>query len=260
MSGSGAGPAELFDLTGRVALVTGASAGLGEQLTRTLVAAGARVAVTARRGERLEKLATDLPGVYPVACDIAEEQQRVDLVARVVADLGPVDVLVNNAGVVGEVAPAQHVDVEDVRHTVEVNLVAPMRLSALALPSMRERGGGSIVNIASISGVVGIGRQVPQAAYVAAKSGLVGLTRELALQWARHGVRVNAIAAGYFRSEMTEGLYAVPEMAAWVAENTPIGRHGRPDDFAGPLLLLASDAGAYMTGSTVVVDGGWTAR
>ncbi|HVW44537.1 MAG TPA: SDR family oxidoreductase [Amycolatopsis sp.] len=252
-------PAELFTLHDRVALVTGASSGLGEHLTRTLAAAGAKVAAVARRLDRLEKLAAEVPGVLPVACDITSEDDLRSLVGTVRDKLGPVDVLVNNAGVVGEIAQAQDEDPAVFRHVLEVNLTAPARLAGLVLPDMRERGAGSIIGIGSISGLVGIGK-LPQASYAASKSGLIGLTRELALQWARYGVRVNAIAAGYFESEMTQPLYEEPELAKWVRGNTPLRRRGHPQDFAGALLLLASDAGGYMTGHTLVVDGGWTAR
>jgi NAD(P)-dependent dehydrogenase (short-subunit alcohol dehydrogenase family) len=253
------GPGELFSLAGRVAVVTGASAGLGEQLVRTLAAAGATVAAAARRVELVEKLAAEVPGVLPVRCDVSKEDDLQELVAHTRHELGPVDILVNNAGIVGDVVAAQHESRESFERVLAVNLVAPARLSALVLPDMAERGSGSIVGIASVSGVVGIGR-IPQASYVASKSGLVGLTRELALQWARYGVRVNAIAAGYFESEMTEELYASPKMSEWVERNTPLPTHGQPSDFAGALLLLASDAGRYLTGQTLVVDGGWTAR
>lgn len=252
-------PDQLFSLTGKVALVTGASSGLGEEFARTLAGAGARVVATARRLDRLEELAKEIDGLVPLRCDISREDELYTLVERAHAEAGLIDVLVNNAGIVGDVMPAHKVSRESFEEVLGVNLVAPMRLSALVLSDMRQRGGGSIISTASISGVVAIGK-LPQAAYVASKSGLVGLTRELAVEWARYGVRVNAIAAGYFQSEMTSAMFAVPELEAWVEDNTPLRHRGVPQDFAGTLLLLASDAGRYITGQTLVVDGGWTAR
>lgn len=252
-------PSELFSMDGRIAIVTGASSGLGEQLTRTLACAGARVVAAARRVDRLEKLAADISGVVPIACDITAESELRSLVSTTRRELGPVDVLVNNAGIVGDIVAAHEEDPAMFRQVLDVNLAAPARLASLVFPDMRRKGAGSVINISSISGLVGIGK-LPQAAYVASKAGLVGLTRELALQWARHGVRVNAIAAGYFQSDMTKQLYADAKLGEWVDRNTPLPHRGAPRDFAGALLLLASDAGSYITGHTLVVDGGWTAR
>jgi NAD(P)-dependent dehydrogenase (short-subunit alcohol dehydrogenase family) len=251
--------ADLFSLEGRVAVVTGASSGLGSEIARTLVAAGAQVAVAARRESRLKELAASVPNILPVACDLELEDDLVTLIRTTREQLGPVDILINNAGVVGDPVEAQSESRGSFERTVSINLTAPMRLAGMVFDDMRERGRGSIINVASISGVVGIGR-LPQASYVASKTGLVGLTRELALQWARHGVRVNTIAPGFFDSEMTEPMMAVPKYAEWVTRNTPMPRLGSPKDFSGAVLLLASDAGSYITGQTIVVDGGWTAR
>ncbi len=248
-----------FSLREKVAIVTGASSGLGEAIARALSAEGAKVAIAGRRLDRLEGLAADLTGVAAFQCDVAKEEELQSLVARTRAALGPVDILVNNAGIAGESLAAQHDSRENLEAILAVNLVAPMRLSSMVYPDMRASGAGSIINIASISGIVGIGR-LPQAGYVASKTGLVGLTRELALQWARDGVRVNAIAPGYFRTEMTEPMYAVPKLAEWVERNTPMGRPGDPSELTGAVLLLASAAGGFITGQTFVVDGGWTAR
>jgi NAD(P)-dependent dehydrogenase (short-subunit alcohol dehydrogenase family) len=190
---------------------------------------------------------------------VSKDEDLQELVHRAQRELGPVDILVNNAGTIGEVVPAQRETRASFERVLAVNLVAPARLAALVLPGMAERGSGSIIGISSISGLVGIGH-IPQASYAASKAGLGGLTRELALQWARHGVRVNAIAAGYFESELTAELYASSKASEWVDMNTPLRTRGHPQDFSGALLLLASDAGRYITGQTVVVDGGWTAR
>jgi NAD(P)-dependent dehydrogenase (short-subunit alcohol dehydrogenase family) len=224
-----------------------------------LAAAGARVAATARRIDRLQQLASEVEGVVPIPCDISSDDGLQQLVQEAREQLGPIGVLVNNAGIVGGRTPAEHVERGSVEATLAVNLVAPIRLSALVFPDMRELGGGSIVNVSSISGLVGIGA-IPQVSYVASKTGLVGATRELALQWAPYGIRVNVIAPGFFESEMTSRTFSTPELTRWVESNTPLPRHGQVGDFAGALLLLASDAGRFITGQALVVDGGWTAR
>jgi NAD(P)-dependent dehydrogenase (short-subunit alcohol dehydrogenase family) len=247
----------LFSLEGKTVLVTGASSGMGEALALTAAAAGGRVIAAARRKERLDSLAAQHPAITPVACDLALEDSRLALVEQARA-IGRVDVLINVAGTIGDVVAAENETYDQILRTLEVNLVAPFRLSQAFAPAMREAGEGAIVNIASISGVVGIGR-IPQASYVASKSGLVGLTRELASQWGRWGIRVNAIAAGYFKSEMTEDMYASQKMVDWLKPRQPLTLTAGPDDFAGPVLLLASQAGRFITGQTFAVDGGWTA-
>jgi NAD(P)-dependent dehydrogenase (short-subunit alcohol dehydrogenase family) len=247
----------LFSLEGKTVVVTGASSGMGESLTIAMAKAGAKVIVVARRDERLKQLAAECSTIIPIACDLAIEAQRQELIAKV-KNIGRVDVLINTAGMVGEVVAAEKEAPDQMAQVMELNLIAPFRLAQAFEPGMREAGGGSIINIASISGIVGIGR-IPQASYVASKTGLVGLTRELAAQWGRWGVRVNAIAAGYFRSEMTEPMYASQKMVDWVTSRQPLPITGMPDDFAGTVLLLASNAGRFITGQTFAVDGGWSA-
>jgi NAD(P)-dependent dehydrogenase (short-subunit alcohol dehydrogenase family) len=155
-------------------------------------------------------------------------------------------------------APAVDESVERFRQVLEVNLVAPFVLARTAARNMLEReAGGSIINIASIFGLVGVGR-IPQAAYAASKGGLVNLTRELSGQWSRSGIRVNAIAPGFFESEMTEQILGDDRGRGWVARNTPMNRHGLPHELDGALLFLASDASTYVTGTTIPVEGGWT--
>lgn len=251
-------PADIFSLAGKTVLVTGASSGMGEALAEAAAVAGAQVIAVARRLDRLQALAARHPGIIAVACDLSSEDSRQQLVAEA-ARIGRVDVLVNTAGVNAAVVPAEQESRETVLHTIEVNLLAPFHLAQAFGPGMREAGGGAIVNIASISGVVGVGR-IPQASYVMAKSGLVGLTRELAAQWGRWGIRVNAIAAGFFRSEMTVDMYANEKMADWVRKGQCLPNFGETADFVGPVLLLASDAGRFITGQTFAVDGGWTAK
>lgn len=251
-------PQALFSMHGRTALVTGASSGMGEALAKALAAAGAQVIAVARRMDRLEALADAHDGIVPVSCDLSSEDSRRALVAQA-KDIGQVSVLINTAGVNATVVPAEQESAEALANTLEVNLLAPFRLCQAFGPAMREAGEGAILNIASISGVVGIGR-IPQAAYVMSKSGLVGVTRELAAQWGRYGIRVNAIAAGFFQSEMTVDMYASEKMADWVRRGQCLPYFATPEDFAGAALLLTSDAGRFITGQTYAVDGGWTAK
>ena len=157
-------------------------------------------------------------------------------------------------------AGAEDEPVEAVRQTLDLNLVAPFRLAQGRLPAfMVAAGGGSIVNVSSISGNVGI-PGIPQASYAASKLGLTGLTRELAVQWARHRIRVNTVAPGFFRSEITEGLYGDESSSAYLRRNTPLPVEGTVEDILGAVLWLVGDAARYVTGQTIVVDGGWTAR
>jgi len=247
-----------FDLTGRVAVVTGASSGLGEEIARALASAGARVAVVARRYDRLVKLAEDTGGAA-IGCDLLDPDQVGTVIPRVVAELGGPEILVNAAGNIFTHEPAEREPLEAIRHTLDLNLVAPFRLSQDVFPHMVAAGRGAIVYVSSISGRVGV-PGIPQASYAASKLGLSGLTAELAVQWARHAIRVNTLAPGFFRSEITEGMYGDERTLAWLRRNTPLPGDGTADDFVGAVLWLVSDAGRYVTGQTIVVDGGWTAR
>jgi hypothetical protein len=246
-----------FRLDGRVAIVTGASSGLGAQFARVLHAVGARVVLVARRRERLEALAGELDGASVCAVDLAEAGAAEQVVEHARDAFGRVDVLVNNAGIT-TVAPALDESPESFADTLRVNLMAPFALACAAARTMLDSdAGGSIVNVASILGLVGVG-QIPQAGYAASKGGLVNLTRELAAQWARRGVRVNAIAPGWFPSEMTEGRMFGDERAErWMRNRTPMGRGGAIDELDGALLFLAGDMSTFVTGQVIAVDGGW---
>lgn len=248
---------DAFRLEGKNAVVTGASSGLGARVAQALLDAGAEVVMAARRVDRLEAVAAEHARAHAIPCDIASSESCEQLYAKAVERLGRIDILVNAAGI-SRPAPCAEETPEMFQDVVNVNLVGTYRLSRLFGVHMVEHGGGSIVNIASIVGLVGLGR-MPQASYAASKAGVVNLTRELAAQWARRGVRVNAIAPGFFETEMTEELFTTEAGRGWVAKLTPMGRGGSPHELDGAALFLSSDASTYVTGVVLPVDGGWTA-
>ncbi|MEM9608246.1 MAG: SDR family oxidoreductase [Actinomycetota bacterium] len=253
-------PLSAFRLDGRVAVVTGASSGFGERFARVLAGAGASVVVAARRVERIDALADELPEAVALGTDVADPAACERLIDTTVQRYGRIDVLVNNAGLSDAPTRAEELDLETYRQVLNVNLDACFVLSQLAAKHMFEQGSGSIINIASVHGLVASAPNL-QTAYDTSKHGLVGLTRSLAGQWARKGVRVNAIAPGYFETELTEAMFVDDDSGlGWIKRNTQMGRAGSLPELDGALLLLASDAGSYMSGSVVAVDGGWTAR
>jgi NAD(P)-dependent dehydrogenase (short-subunit alcohol dehydrogenase family) len=241
-----------------VALVTGASSGLGAAIAQSLASAGARVAVVARRYDRLVALAEEIGGVA-IGCDLLDLAQVDGLVRQVAKEVGGPEILVNVAGAFAGACSAEHEPLESVLRTLNLNLVAPFRLCQEVFPHMTAEGRGAIVNVSSISAQVGI-PGIPQASYAASKAGLSGLTGELAVQWARHSIRVNTVAPGFFRSEITDEMYEDERTSGWLRRNTPLPYEGGAEDFVGAILWLVSDAGRYVTGQTIVVDGGWTAR
>ncbi len=247
-------PLARFDLTGKVVVITGASSGLGERFARVVDALGATSVLAARRRERLEALAAELSHAEAVACDVGQNGANEELVEGVLGRHGRLDVVVANAGITNAV-PATREAVSDYRSVIEIDLVAPFALARAALPPMRAQRSGSIVMVASVAGVRSTSL-LPQAGYVAAKSGLIGLTRELGLQWARHGVRVNALCPGMFPSEMTSDVTGHAEVQSLFEAAIPLGRLGREEELDGALAFLASDASSYMTGQTLVIDGG----
>src|SRR4051794_17722514 len=252
-----AGPAPSMGerpLEGRVVLITGASSGLGVQMARAASRGGAQVVLAARRRDRLEEVAGGIERADAVAADVAEAADRRRLVETTLQRHGRIDALVNNAGV-SHTGPALRQDVADFSRVLAVNLVAPFELSCLAAAAMRRTGGGSIVNIASVMGLRSVD-QAPDAAYVASKAGLIGLTRELASQWGRHGVRVNALAPGFFASEMTAGFLdgGAPD---WLVGATPLKRGGAAGGAGGrPRVLLRARGGGFNRGEG---RGGWGA-
>jgi len=194
-----------------------------------------------------------------VACDLLDPDRLDALVPEVADRLGGPEILVNVAGGFAGACPAEDEPRDRVSETLDLNLVAPFRLCQAVFPHMVAAGRGAIVNVSSISGRVGV-PGIPQASYAAAKAGLSGLTSELAVQWARHGIRVNTVAPGFFRSEITESLYEDERSHDWLRRNTPLPYDAEAGDIVGAILWLAGDAGRYVTGQTIVVDGGWTAR
>lgn len=249
-------PTALFDVRDKVVIVTGASSGLGERFAKALHAAGAQVVAVARRKDRLDALAAECDGMYTSAVDVTDEAALEGLVAEVLERFGRIDVLVNNAGM-GIPVRALDEKLDDFRYVLEVNLVGLFALSRLVARPMVEAGSGSIINIASVYGL-GSSWPIPNAAYTSAKAAVVNLTRELGCQWGKAGVRVNAIAPGFFASEATEELVNSEKGQALILKGLPLRRIGQEHELDGALIFLASDASSYVTGHTLVVDGGWT--
>jgi NAD(P)-dependent dehydrogenase (short-subunit alcohol dehydrogenase family) len=249
-------------MEGRVVIITGASSGLGAQLARAVGGAGAIPVLAARRAERLEALTEEIPNADPVVCDVTDEADRERLIDGVIERHGRLDGLVNNAGS-GATAPALRTLTETFANVLELNLIAPFALSRLAAQRMRNGngngGGGSIINIASVMGLRSIG-EIPDAAYVASKAGIIGLTRELASQWGRYGIRVNAVAPGFFASEMTAELGDDPEQfPQFLLSRTPLGRGGRTGELDAAVLFLLGPGSGFVTGTVLSVDGGMAA-
>ena len=249
-------PHSLFDVRGKVALVTGASSGLGNHFARTLGAAGASVVVTARRADRLaalvDEIARDGGKAIAMPMDVNDRASVEGAIAQAGQSVGAPDIVVNNAGI-AQAKPSLDLTEEDWRGVLNTNLDGAWRVAQESAKAMVAAGkGGSIINIAS---VLGLRVATSLLAYATAKAALIQATKALALEWARYSIRVNAIAPGYVETDMNRGFFQTEAGQAMV-KRVPQRRIGRPEHLDGALLLLASEAGTYMTGSIVVVDGG----
>jgi NAD(P)-dependent dehydrogenase (short-subunit alcohol dehydrogenase family) len=249
---------ELFDLGGKVAIVTGGATGLGRQMSEALAELGADVVVCARKAERCEQAAAELAGLgvrtLGLGCDVRRPDEIQAVVDRTTQELGRIDVLFNNSGTSWGAAP-EDVPLEGWQKVIDVNLTGAFLFSQAAGRVMIEQHGGRIVNVASVAAFRGATPEAMNALpYNASKGGLVALTIDLAVKWARHGIRVNAIAPGWFPSDMSKEVLA--RGGDLLRSRIPLGRFGGPDDLKGAAAFLASRASDYVTGHTLVVDGG----
>lgn len=248
-----------FSLADKVAIVTGSGQGIGRAIALGLARAGAHLVIAERRPETAEGVAAEVRALgrkaLPLFTDVKQTDQVESMVARTLGEMGRIDVLVNNVGG-GIRAPALELEEKGWDVVLRTTLKTAFLCARASARPMIGQGGGSIINIASVEGLFAAPFMSP---YAAAKAGVISLTKTLAVEWAQHGIRVNAIAPGFVD---TPGLrpWLTPEMKAGRASHVPLGRYGQPDDIAGAAVFLASDAAAYVTGHTLVVDGGLTAR
>jgi NAD(P)-dependent dehydrogenase (short-subunit alcohol dehydrogenase family) len=252
---------DLFSLGGRVAIVTGASRGLGKEAAEGLAEAGAKVVLAARRAQWLDPTVREFEDrgfdVLGQICDIASDEQTQALAAATLERYGRVDILVNNAGVSWG-APFEEMPLEAWRKVLETNVIGTQLMTRAVLPAMRQQGYGKIVNIASIMGLIGVPKEILAAAsYTASKGALISLTRELAVHYAPQGIRVNALAPGFFPTRLSAGV--VEHASDRIKAVTPLGRLGEAGEMKGAVVFLAAPASDYITGQIIAVDGGITA-
>jgi NAD(P)-dependent dehydrogenase (short-subunit alcohol dehydrogenase family) len=250
-------PKNPYSCDGKVALVTGASSGIGVTVARVLSDLGATVAVAARRLDRLEAVANDLRDGWPFQTDLSTASGNSNLVDAVHRKFGKIDIVVANAGI-STVLPALHETEEQFSEQLSMNVLGPFSLFRQAATYMKQaRTGGSLIAISSVV-AHRVQAGVPSVGYTASKSAVRGLVGELAVQWARYQIRVNAISPGIFPTEMTADAIASPEWMERTTQSIPLRRIGDHADLYGPIALLATDAGSYITGQSLVVDGGWS--
>jgi NAD(P)-dependent dehydrogenase (short-subunit alcohol dehydrogenase family) len=253
---------DLFDLTGKVGVVTGGSRGLGFQMAAALAEAGAALAMTARNADELDRAAAELRGrgyrTLAVPCDISQPEQIVAAVARILGEYGQIHILVNNAGTTWG-APVLEMPLDAWRKVMETNVTGMFTMTQAVGRSMIDAGhGGKVINLASVAGLVGADPDVMDAVgYSASKGAVIALTRDIAVKWARHGITVNAIAPGFFPSKMTRWL--IEHRGEAILSTIPLHRLGGEDDLKGAVVFLASRASDFVTGQILVVDGGATA-
>lgn len=250
-----------FDIRGQTAIVTGASSGLGVTFAEALAELGANLVIAARRYEKLAEVAENLAAkhkvkVLPVQTDVSQEPQVLSMVDAAVKRFGSLEILVNNAGV-ATMSPSVGMSTEEWRKVIDINLTGVFLCSRVAAREMMKRKYGKIINVASIYGAVG--DIFPAAPYYASKAAVINLTRAFAIEWAPFRINVNAIAPGFFPSEMTESLFKDKKALEHILSRTPLGRTGEPIDLKAALVYLACRASNYVTGQTIFVDGGWTA-
>lgn len=249
----------LFDLTGKTAIVTGGSRGIGKEMAEGLAEVGANLVLCARRAEWLDETVNEFAGrgfnIAGKVCDVAKGEDVQAVIDETVAKFGAVDILINNAGISWGAMP-EEMPIEQWQKVIDVNLTGCFLFAQAAGREMLKRGSGSIINIASIAGLTSSANGPFYAGYVASKAGLIGLTRELAASWGRKGIRVNAIAPGFFHSRLADAVIDIYERS--IQENNVIPRVGNEGELKGVAVFLASDASSYITGQTIAVDGGMT--
>ncbi|MGY4768757.1 SDR family NAD(P)-dependent oxidoreductase [Kribbella sp. CWNU-51] len=250
-----------FSLTGRAAWITGASRGLGREIALRLAAAGAELLLTARDADALDEVVAEVRAgggfAYALAGSVTDEASVAAAVRQADQRWGRLDILVNNAGISPSFERVEHLDIGTVTEILDVNLVGPFRCSTAAYELLTQSADASVVNISSIHGRAAMART---AGYAASKGGLEMFTKTLALDWARDQIRVNAVAPGYLVTDMTHDLRHSDNAAGRLLSNIPLRRFGTPNEVATAVQFLASAASSYMTGASLVVDGGWTAR
>ncbi|HVQ91082.1 MAG TPA: glucose 1-dehydrogenase [Mycobacteriales bacterium] len=249
-----------FDLTGRTALVTGASRGIGAAIALALANAGADVAVNSRSVETLEKVAQQVEEhgrrAVMVPADVTDVAAAKGMVAAAIEGLGHVDIVVNNAGGTAFMVPFTQLRFTGWEKVMRLNVESAVHVLQAAGPHLLERGSGSVINVASVAG---LGATPALSPYGASKAALISLTRSLAREWAHAGIRVNALCPGWTATELNRELWSNEQISAGMTATIPMGRWGRADEMAGPALFLASDASSFMTGQTLIIDGGQTA-
>lgn len=251
---------DLFNLSGKTALITGGSRGIGKEMAEALAESGASLMICARRSDWLDETVAEFEAAgYHAAgavCDVSEPSDVDSLVESTVGRFGSLDILVNNAGVSWAEMP-EEMPLDKWQKVIDVNLTGCFLVAQAAARQMLKKGSGSIINITSISGLTSSANGPFYAGYVASKAGLIGLTRELAASWGRRGIRVNAIAPGFFHSRLADSAIEIYERS--IQENNMLPRIGRPGELKGIVVFLASEASSYVTGQTIAIDGGMTA-